>query len=240
MGRIRTIKPEFFKHGDLFDAEKAEKLPLRIAFAGLWCQCDREGRFAWKPRELKLDILPYDDCDFSRVLDALCTRGFIVKYASEGKTYGCVPTFSSHQIVNNRESDSVLPAPNEINNIDASGTRESRDDHAAAGEGKGREGKGRRVTQVEIPEWLDSEDWVAFIEHRKRIRKPMTPHAEMLNLKELIQHYASGEDSLAVLRHTIAKGWQGFVWKDAPKRKIEYREATAADDLWADIGAVSA
>ncbi|GAA4169527.1 hypothetical protein [Shinella granuli] len=82
MARIRTIKPEFFKHEGIFDAEQETGLPLRLAFAGLWTQCDREGRFAWRPRQLKVDILPYDELDFLRVLDALATRGFIVKYAS--------------------------------------------------------------------------------------------------------------------------------------------------------------
>ena len=48
--RIRTVKPEFFTHEGLFDAEKATKLPLRVAFVGLWCAADREGRFRWEPR----------------------------------------------------------------------------------------------------------------------------------------------------------------------------------------------
>lgn len=73
MARIRTIKPEFFRHAGLFDLEQETGLPLRVAFAGLWTAADREGRFAWKPRELKLDCLPFDLVDFSRVLDALST-----------------------------------------------------------------------------------------------------------------------------------------------------------------------
>ena len=73
VARIRTIKPEFFRHAGLFDLEQETGLPLRVAFAGLWTAADREGRFAWKPRELKLDCLPFDLVDFSRVLDALST-----------------------------------------------------------------------------------------------------------------------------------------------------------------------
>lgn len=80
--RIRTIKPEFFLHVGLFQAEKESGLPLRVAFAGLWGAADREGRFKWEPMKLKVQILPYDDVDFSRVLDALSTRGFLVRYAS--------------------------------------------------------------------------------------------------------------------------------------------------------------
>jgi hypothetical protein len=113
MARTRLIKPEFFKHGDLYDAEKASGLPLRIAFAGLWCQADREGRFVWKPRELKLDVLPYDDADFAAVLDALERAGFVTRYVVDGKEFGFIPSLKQHQHFNVREGASKLPAPPE-------------------------------------------------------------------------------------------------------------------------------
>lgn len=53
MSRIRTVKPELFKHEELFDAEQNSKLPLRLAFIGLFTVADREGRFKWRPRTLK-------------------------------------------------------------------------------------------------------------------------------------------------------------------------------------------
>jgi len=140
--RIRTIKPEFFLHEGLFEAEKETKLPLRIAFAGMWCAADREGRFKWEPRKLGIQILPYDAVDFSRVLDALATRGFIVKYACPTGDCGVIPSFPRHQVINNRERDSELPEPPEdvINQaIDASSTRGQRVGHAGKAEGKGRE-----------------------------------------------------------------------------------------------------
>ncbi|PAQ09724.1 hypothetical protein [Mesorhizobium temperatum] len=142
MSRIRTIKPEFFKHEELFDAEVETGLPLRLSFAGLWTQCDREGRFVWRPRQLKADILPYDDVDFSRVLDALATRGFIVKYASADRSFGYVPSWNRHQVINNRESASSLPNPIDIiAKTDASATRHPRVRHDGKVEGKGKEGK---------------------------------------------------------------------------------------------------
>lgn len=146
MARIRSIKPEFFRHHRLYVAERETELPLRIAFAGLWTVCDREGRFRWQPEEIKLDCLPYDELDFARVLDALVTRGFVVRYTSGGRDYGWVPGFARHQVVNGREAGSKLPVPPET--IDASGelTSETRVDDAsitrhnlAQGEGKGRE-----------------------------------------------------------------------------------------------------
>lgn len=94
MARIRTIKPELAKHEILFELEQQLGCAVRFAWAMLFTQCDREGRFKWRPRPLKLDILPYDDCDFSRVLDAWVTRGLLVKYRVGNEWFGCIPTFS--------------------------------------------------------------------------------------------------------------------------------------------------
>jgi hypothetical protein len=150
MGRIRTVKPEFFLHEELFDAEAESGLPLRVAFIGLWTQADREGRFEWRPRRLKAAVLPYDEVDMARVLHALATRGFIAQYACDGREFGVIPSFPRHQVINNRESDSDIPAPPETLEKPPVLTRAprvadacpTRTVHAQA-EGKGKEGKGR-------------------------------------------------------------------------------------------------
>jgi hypothetical protein len=173
MARIRSIKPDFFRHEGLYEAEKETGFPIRVAFAGLWTSADREGRFRWSPRALKLDCLPYDELDFSRVLDALVTRGFIVKYRVDDTDYGCIPTFTDHQVINNREAASNLPQPNENNTL----TREARVDHASAtplvqvqGEGKGREGKGNECcadakaprTKQEYSDEFETKFWLPY------------------------------------------------------------------------------
>lgn len=151
MARIRTIKPEFFQHEALHAAEEESGLPLRLAFVGLWCQCDKEGRFEWRPKRLKLNVLPWDEVDFSRVLDALATRGFISKYACDGQEFGFIPSWRRHQVINNRERESEFPEPNENNQlltrevrvIDASSTRHGKLQGELEGELEGeRKGKG--------------------------------------------------------------------------------------------------
>jgi hypothetical protein len=112
--RIRTIKPELFTHEALYDLEQATKLPIRLAWCGLLTCCDREGRFNWRPRELKTHVLPYDDLDFVIILDALAAGGLIVRYTSSehpGETFGAVPSWRKHQIINNREGASEIPDP---------------------------------------------------------------------------------------------------------------------------------
>lgn len=150
MMRIRTIKPEFFLHERLFEAEQQSGLPLRVAYAGLWCAADREGRFKWEPRRLGVQILPYDQVDFSRVLDALTTRGFIVKYASGTGEFGVIPSFTTHQVINNRERESELPDPAgglENTGFDACRTRGSREPDGNAESESGREGNKEQGTR---------------------------------------------------------------------------------------------
>lgn len=120
MPRIRTIKPEFYRHYELYIAEKESKLPIRTAFSGLWTCADKEGRFKWQPKQLKLDILPYDELNFDDVLSVLLKYDFIIKYTVKGKDYGWIPTFKIHQRITGSEAnyDSKIPEYHEGNNME--------------------------------------------------------------------------------------------------------------------------
>jgi hypothetical protein len=112
MGRIRSVKPELFKHGDLFDLEKATGLPIRLAWIGLFTAADREGRFKWRPRELQTDILPYDDPNTMHgVLEALERAGFVKCYEVDGDRFGYIPKWLLHQVIRPDEAKSKIPAP---------------------------------------------------------------------------------------------------------------------------------
>ncbi|MBN1548485.1 MAG: conserved phage C-terminal domain-containing protein [Syntrophaceae bacterium] len=60
---------------------------------------------------IKVEILPYDDCDIESLLDQLCEAGLIIRYEIEGVHYGCVPKFLKHQKPHVREAESTIPAP---------------------------------------------------------------------------------------------------------------------------------
>lgn len=111
MPRIRTVKPEFFKHYELFQLEQESGLPLRLAFQGLWIVADREGRFKWRPQQIKIDTLPYDQVDMGLILDQLEGGGFIRKYTISGKDYGFIPSWDYHQRPNRDEPASEIPSP---------------------------------------------------------------------------------------------------------------------------------
>ena len=129
MARIRTIKPEFFTSEDIVSMS-----PLaRLFYVSLWCEADREGRMEWKPRTFKMRYLPGDECDIETLAQELISRGLIVLYQVDGKLYAEIPTFTEHQVINNRESASTIPERDK----NASRTRAPR----VKAEGKGKEGK---------------------------------------------------------------------------------------------------
>lgn len=114
MARIRTVKPELFRHEELYQLEIETGLPIRLAWIGLFTIADREGRFKWRAREIKLDIMPYDsDIDFEHILEALEASAMISKYSSGGDDFGVITSFKKHQVINARESQSRLPIPPE-------------------------------------------------------------------------------------------------------------------------------
>ncbi|MEM5872110.1 MAG: hypothetical protein QW051_04520 [Candidatus Aenigmatarchaeota archaeon] len=105
--RARNIKPGFFKNEDL-----AELPPLaRLLYAGLWCYADREGKFEWRPKRIKAEILPYDNCDITKLLMSLHSKKFIYKYVVNGEEYGIIPKFNKHQSPHKHEAKSTIPDP---------------------------------------------------------------------------------------------------------------------------------
>jgi hypothetical protein len=107
MARSRNIKPGFFVNEDLLACD-----PLaRILFAGLWCHSDRDGRMEDRPRRMKIEILPMDDCDIDVLLQQLVTHGFIVRYEIGSARYIQVLAFKKHQTPHQKEQASTIPAP---------------------------------------------------------------------------------------------------------------------------------
>ena len=78
MARIRSIKPEFFKHLDLQELEISHPgQNIMLVYAGLWTQCDKNGVFFCNAKVLKNEILPYLDFDMQKTLDILENRDIL-------------------------------------------------------------------------------------------------------------------------------------------------------------------
>jgi hypothetical protein len=65
-----------------------------------------------------------------------------------------------------------------------------------------------------LPDWLPLDAWAAFLEMRKKIKKPPTNYAQELLLKKLAAFYANDLDPSVILNQSIMNGWQDLY---APK-----------------------
>ena len=196
MARIRTIKPEFFTSEDIVTLT-----PLaRLFYVSLWCEADREGRLNWKLRTLKMRYLPADDCDIESLASELEQGGLIELYSVDGKSYCLIPGFKSHQVINNRESESIIPEPQKIPRVKDASQR-------VKAEGKeGKEGKGREgASQVTVkPDSVEDQIWKDYLSTRKA---KVTVTAIQGIEREARK---AGVTLNEALRICAERGWRGF------------------------------
>lgn len=109
MARARNIKPSFFTNDDLAEIPALG----RLLFIALWTMADRAGRLEDRPKRIKAEALPYDDCDADDLLQSLAQRGFIVRYSVGSSRFIQVVNFCKHQNPHIKESASSIPPPAE-------------------------------------------------------------------------------------------------------------------------------
>jgi hypothetical protein len=108
--RGRNINPKIYQNYELADAECDTKLPLFKFLTGLWCHADKEGRFAWSPRILQINIFPFHpQTDIVAMLDILVKQDVVRKYEVKGKQYGWLVRFRYYQYLAKKEPTSLFP-----------------------------------------------------------------------------------------------------------------------------------
>lgn len=97
---------------------------------------------------------------------------------------------------------------------------------------------GKRVqgkTNAVLPPGCTPEAWDRFCNYRrKKDGKAFTADAESLNLRELVKLHAAGNDPVAVIDQTIARGWSGlFELKQnfQPSRNGRHQQAEQEDTI---------
>ena len=61
-----------------------------------------------------------------------------------------------------------------------------------------------------LPDWLDSQIFEKFRDHRIALKSRMTPHAEELIFKEIGKFRERGHDPTALIEQSISNGWKGI------------------------------
>ena len=111
MPRTRRISHQFFKDDDLAELS----LRARLTFAGLWTLADREGRLVDRPKLIKGELFPYENCDMEGVLEELARDrvgsegGFILRYGHGNKRYIQILNFERYQKPHPKEPESEIP-----------------------------------------------------------------------------------------------------------------------------------
>lgn len=93
MSRIRSVHPGLFTD----EAFMAASPHARMFLIGLWCECDDQGVFEWKPLTLKARLLPADAVAVADLLTELSDLGFIRRFEVGEKAYGAVRNFRKYQ-----------------------------------------------------------------------------------------------------------------------------------------------
>jgi len=107
MARARNIKPSFFSDDELGELE-----PLaRLLFIGMWTLADYKGEFEYRAKRVKVQILPFDDCDIDSLAISLDKSGFIRFYSDGEKAYCSVRNFGRHQNPHKNERDKGSEIP---------------------------------------------------------------------------------------------------------------------------------
>jgi len=107
MARARNLKPGYFSDAELTECD----FWVRLLFAGLWTECDREGRIEDRPKQIKINIFPADNVDIDAGLAELDRRGLVLRYEVAGKRYVQVRNFVKHQQPHYKEPASAIPPP---------------------------------------------------------------------------------------------------------------------------------
>jgi len=141
MARIRTIKPEFWTD------ETIVELPLecRLLFIGMWNFCDDQGFIDYRPKQIKMRVMPADDIDIVEALRILVRASLVLVWEAETGLVLQVRNWTKHQKVANAARERYSPDYLVERTADDLTLMRTNYSYPAEGikEGKGREGKGR-------------------------------------------------------------------------------------------------
>ena len=91
------------------------------------------------------------------------------------------------------------------------------------------------VEPINLPDFIDAELFANFIQHRKEIKKPLTPNAKNLIIKKLSDFNSRGLDANKALENSIINGWQGVF--EPRSNKFNYQKNSDLSNT-AEVGAL--
>lgn len=167
--------------------------------------------------------------DIDAALSGLAGIGCVGLYEVDGKPFLYFPNWEKHQTIRNKRSKFPEP-PSHLQanentcmqmqtNSPVIQSESNIESESISESNKGAE----RADMSPLEEALDK-----FAKHRKALRKPLTPEARELTLKEL-ERLAPGDEAMqiAIINQSIQRGWQGvFPLKEETRKADSQREVS--------------
>lgn len=228
MARARNIKPGFFRNDELAE------LPVldRLAFIGMWTIADFRGCIEYRPKMLKVQILPYDDCDMDLIAINLDKARFIRFYSVQGKRYIKIVNFEKHQNPhkNEKEAGSNIPDITDQDIIDIKNNELAKDGIKPDLIGTARADSlllipsslipsslipstlkpdsKNKAAAFALPDWIDKKMWDLWMQTRKG--KKMIPAQMQAQVDKLSKWRDDGIDYAGALAASAEAGWSGL------------------------------
>jgi hypothetical protein len=209
VSRARNIKPSFFTNDILAECD----MGARLLFAGLWTIADREGRLEDRPKKIKAEILPYDDCDADSYLQQLEQHGFITRYEVNGTRYIQVLNFVKHQSPHVKESASTIPAPDKhqtspVQNVPLPPSPIPLPDSPIPHPSTRSPVKKPAAAIFAPPDWIDAQKWEGLMEVRVEKKAAQTEKALKSLVSRLDQFRMNGHDPNEIIENSIRNSWK--------------------------------
>lgn len=178
-------------------------------FYRLIVSCDDYGRFDGRLAIIKGMCFPLKDGvttkNIENALSKLVSAGLVKRYVVDGKPYLSLPTWEQHQNIRAHKSKYPKPEESHVNTDEYNCMQMDADAPVIQSESKS-ESKSKSYTgDVRLDGAV-----VDFMEHRKKLKKPMTEKAVSLLVKKLEKLGNTTDERIAIINQSIERGWQGI------------------------------
>jgi hypothetical protein len=244
--RSRLLRPDFFS-----DDKIAECGPMGLhLYLGLMCLADRDGRLEDRPMKIKVQVIPYFDCNVDEVLDLLAKAKLIIRYQVADLKLIEIADFDKYQQVYAKEKSEGFPSPSECNTSLTKATTKLSDSFEEAseqllnrnrnrnrnntkGECEGEIEKPKTVSPLpvdlarEIPKELEAvrreiESWILYKRERGKGYKPSGLAALLNKLKTFPPNVVA-----SAIQTSMANNWDGL-FPEKAQGSQGYRPINAA------------
>jgi hypothetical protein len=134
-------------------------------------ECDDQGVFEWKPPQLKMRLLPMDNCDIGELLSELVRNRQVTPFDYESRSYGVVRNFTRYQRPKKPNYSYILP-PEFRTYVGLNGSGGELDDDKGATDGEAPDDKRPPVPKkAEKSPQMKEEGGRKTLQQEKEVRK---------------------------------------------------------------------